>query len=115
MDAKTLEALQGSVAKWEAIVANTGTNGGTSDCPLCQLYNVNRLFVDKCRGCPVMESTGLQLCDDTPYIEYERAEEDCCGDEELAELVPLAQAELDFLRSLLPAPSLTSPVETPNG
>lgn len=111
MDAKTLEALQGSIEKWEAIVAGTGTNGGPCDCPLCQLYNVNSwLTTDRCIGCPVMERTGLQLCADSPYMDYEQAEEDNADKEQLEEL---AQAELDFLRSLLPATSLTSPVETP--
>jgi|HubBroStandDraft_1064217.scaffolds.fasta_scaffold13341_12 hypothetical protein len=31
MDAKTLIALQGSIAKWEAIVADTGTDEGCSN------------------------------------------------------------------------------------
>lgn len=112
MDEKTLTALQGSIAKWEAIVAGTGTNGGTSDCPLCQLYNVNRLFVDKCRGCPVMDRTGLQLCDGSPYMGYEQAEEDCEDEEELEKI---ARAELTFLRSLLPveAPAISFAERTP--
>lgn len=99
MNAETLTALKGSIAKWEAIVAGTGTNGGTSDCPLCKLYNVNRSFVDQCGGCPVMDRTGMKRCIGSPYLRYEEAEDDGEDEEKLEEL---AKAELDFLRSLLP-------------
>jgi hypothetical protein len=49
-----------------------------------------------------MAATGLKTCDGTPYTEYKKAEDNCCADDELEEFRPLAQAELDFLRSLLP-------------
>lgn len=99
MNAEALTALHRSIAKWKAIVAGTGTNDGPSDCPLCQLYNVNLPYNVKCIGCPVMDRTGLQLCAGSPYLRYEEAEDEGADDEELKHF---AKAELDFLRSLLP-------------
>lgn len=87
MDNLTLEALRGSVKKWQAIVDGTGKNRGPSDCPLCKLF----FFVRLCVGCPVFERTGETGCGGTPYMDYEKHGE-----------LYLAQAELDFLISLLP-------------
>lgn len=92
MNAKTLTALRGSITKWERIVAGTGTNEGSANCPLCQTFC---LPIDdsakKCQGCPVQEKTGEQHCDDTPYYDYVENE-----------TTENAQRELDFLCSLLP-------------
>lgn len=87
MNAETLTALRGSIAKWRAIVAGTGINRGPSDCPLCKLF----FFVRRCVGCPVFERTGETGCGGTPYSDYEKNGE-----------LEVAKAELDFLISLLP-------------
>lgn len=87
MDDATLTALKGSIAKWEAIVAGTGVDLGGSNCPLCKMFvRIN----GECKGCPVMEVTGFDNCERTPYYEYDPEEPET------------AQAELDFLKSLLP-------------
>ena len=98
MDKRTRTALEGSIAKWEAIVAGTGTDEGTENCPLCQLFFTMRgpqqLF---CEGCPVKERTGQTCCEGSPYQEW--------GENPYAsgdEAKRIAQAEVDFLRSLLP-------------
>ena len=85
---KTLKALQGSIKKWENIVAGTGVDRGTENCPLCQLYINNR-----CEGCPVKKKTQLIGCLGTPYGAYESSHKDH---------KKLAQAEVYFLKSLLP-------------
>lgn len=92
MDAKTFEALKGSIQKWERIVEGTGRNYGAVDCPLCELFN--RYEHDLCAGCPVSESTGRLGCGGTPYENYR-----------VTGTTEAAQAELDFLKSLLPEES----------
>lgn len=103
MDEKTLTALQGSIKKWEEIVAGTATDEGEDNCPLCQLF----LWQAKqawCTGCPVAEHAKEPGCNGTPYRTWadhhvKNGNAFKVSDEETK---GLAQAELDFLRSLLP-------------
>jgi hypothetical protein len=96
MDEKTLIALKGSIAKWEGIVAGTVKDEGQDNCPLCQQ------FIDEgCVACPVMGVTGHSGCWGSPYDDYAALEEGY-GSEEYESVRDAAQAELDFLRSLLP-------------
>lgn len=117
MDEPTLIALRGSIAKWEAIVAGTGGDEGYRNCPLCEAF-MNE--VDEapdegtgdrlcCSGCPVRAAVGASECECTPYTAWARA---VPFDGPLshrtrrattAEHFKLAQAELEFLRSLLPS------------
>lgn len=98
MDTETLEALEGSIAKWRGIVAATVMNEGAQNCPLCQKFNrtVNVLALPGCQDCPVKMKTGLAGCGGTPYEDYEEA-----GDDEV-EQAKAARAELAFLESLRP-------------
>lgn len=65
MDAKTLKALEGSIKKWEKIVARTGFDNGCGNCPLC------RQFLEHgCVGCPVVTRTGKTVCKGTPYSSF---------------------------------------------
>lgn len=96
MDTKTLEALRGSIHKWEKIVAGTGEDLGCKNCPLCQLFHTTSDIDQLCDNCPVFENTKERFCGGSPYIEY--ADANSKEDKDIA-----AQAELDFLRSLLPA------------
>ena len=96
MNNETLEALKGSIAKWEAIVAGTGKDDGPLNCPLCQMFHYRGLVKkpeeETCVGCPVMAATGKTLCRGTPYDEineYDPSED-------------LAREELEFLKALLP-------------
>jgi hypothetical protein len=96
MSPETLEALKGSIEKWEKIVAGTGADYGPNNCPLCKMFRKSRgeWWDMTCDGCPVKAHTGKDGCEDTPYDSFEGSYKD---DEEAA-----ARAELEFLRSLLP-------------
>lgn len=101
MDKDTLEALKGSIKKWEGIVEGTTRDEGTANCPLCQKFNTNEMkLTEKCRGCPVMIETRQIGCAGTPYIEYEDAVDEFGEDSVEAE--GIAKEELCFLQSLLP-------------
>lgn len=112
MDDRTLEALKGSIAKWEGIVAGTIQDEGILNCPLCKLFHLGG-----CQGCPVAETAGVSYCANTPYRDYVMASGQVDMEElsistggsldnvELENLKvrekEVAQAELDFLKSLL--------------
>lgn len=102
MDSKTLKALKGSIAKWEAIVAGTGVDKGPSNCPLCLAFWDNSMGEVSCLGCPVRDATGEDGCVGTPYEKWEDLTE--CKDQkaDTPELKKAARAELRFLKSLLP-------------
>lgn len=101
MDAKTLEALKASIAKWERNAkAEYPEEYNTSafDCPLCQLFLGYR---DACRGCPVASATGLTHCNMTPYkaateaaLQWDKDDGEAARD--------VALGEVAFLKSLLP-------------
>ena len=127
MDERTLTALEGSIAKWQAIVDGTGLDKGADNCPLCNEFsNVSDADADGdeawrsdgCDGCPVSEKAGTSSCGRTPYEEWsayvwdhrnkgagvERESGGSYFDYRVfdARSKELAQAELDFLKSLLP-------------
>lgn len=104
MEEKTLTALQGSIKKWERILATGEDGSGSEDCPLCELFHPWNTGVDltsatACDGCPVKASTGKSLCTDSPYDKYAVATDD--GD--ACAIASTAKAELEFLRSLIPS------------
>lgn len=102
MDARTLEALKASIAKWERNAEAEKPDKyltGVNDCPLCALF-----YAKGCVGCPVRDHTGWALCDGSPYQEafdaWERWDD---GDGAADEAHALAREEVAFLKSLLPA------------
>lgn len=105
MDERALTALelqsllQGSIKKWEDIVAGTGEDRGSQNCPLCQEFLDN---VD-CDGCPVAQRAGIGHCENTPYWAFYDAAGGLYKKADTPELKALARVELDFLKSLLPA------------
>lgn len=102
MDNETLEALKGSIAKWEGIAAGTEFDQGCSNCPLCQKFAIG--VSNRCLGCPVHEVTGLTNCEGSPYDNVPYRTDFNDEDLYLSILKTAAQAELDFLKSLLPTP-----------
>ena len=107
MNAETLAALRGSIAKWQAIVDSTAAKDrGAANCPLCTLFCRGH---HHCKRCPVKARTGQLGCGESPYddwIDHQTAEhmdilrrtrQPGC-----AECLRLAKAELAFLESLLP-------------
>lgn len=108
MTPETLTALRGSIVKWRGIVAGTTEDMGTENCPLCALFYGDH---GTCVGCPVSEATSATCCGGTPYdrwSDYWAPSAESNWDlkhvplEQLDEIRALAQAELDFLISLLP-------------
>ena len=104
MDPKTLTALKASITKWEQnLKARSPYEVEISpvSCSLCTLFHQ-----DDCEGCPVSEKTGQSRCFSTPFRAADLALTDW---EEVDKNSALrdawrkaAQAEVDFLKSLLP-------------
>lgn len=108
MTPETLEALKGSIKKWEAIVDGTGEDTGANNCPLCQLFaHGDTPLDDVCKGCPVEKATGHTSCHNSPYSDWLAT---VCDPEHDQPSLAAAQAELDFLRSLLPKPQMTGDI-----
>ena len=108
MKATTHKALLGSIEKWEKIVARTGGDESTSNCPLCAVFyeEVNDEFPDACAGCPVSTKTGKPYCDGSPYaawakIKYdeEKSPHPWLADSDKSRRA--AKLELAFLKRLL--------------
>ena len=102
MDNKTLEALKGSIEKWEKIVDGSGVDRLNANCPLCALF-INHI----CRGCPVRDKSKDSGCRNTPYqawSEHQNGEHDRYTDRKVlcSTCEPLAKTELEFLKALLP-------------
>ena len=104
MDAKTFEALKGSIEKWEKVASGEGEDQGPANCPLCIAFPASN-----CAGCPVAEKACTEGCGGTPYMmwllhaDLDHSQEDVRRVEAgCLVCVHLAQAELDFLKSLLP-------------
>lgn len=109
MDDATLEALKGSIKKWEDIVAGTGVDSGADNCPLCGLFN-NTESEPMCVGCPVMNQTGKDGCAGTPYVEWCKQQVKSFDFPHKAKTdgqIAAAKAEVEFLRRLLPPQSST--------
>jgi hypothetical protein len=102
MDDKTRAALEGSIAKWQAIVDGTGEDHGPWDCPLCTLY-----WRYDCLDCPVYDKAGRRKCRGTPYVAWDQHHYSAHSGGSILrtkcpECTRLAQAELEFLISLRP-------------
>lgn len=100
-------ALGLTIAKWEEMERfceehpdDLIDNGGRTTCALCQVYGEHKVVnvIQYCEGCPVLEYTGLALCNGTPFDDYIRA----LGREDVDAMHLAIQAETRFLRSLLP-------------
>ena len=115
MDERTLKALRGSIVKWEAIVDGSGVDKGVNNCPLCKEFEAipdpDDDEQDCCYGCPVADKVGYTGCEGTPYTHWAEHHNSKHFNPDLnllsrqiqcPDCIPFAQAELDFLRSLLP-------------
>ena len=119
MDERTETALRASIKHWEENVAAATPNEASTqpeDCALCRMFAIGAR--DRCGGCPVADA-GYPGCDGSPWgrawegLEIWRAAVDMeaqgRGNAKTAAAPKnwrkAAQAELDFLRSLLPGES----------
>lgn len=111
MDARTLEALIAEIALWEEnrnAKRLADVRLGTKNGALCDVFYRAPWT---CSGCPVAEKTGMPGCAGSPYQRADRALiawvgavfDDRDATAAHAAWVAAAQAEIDFLRSLLPA------------
>lgn len=123
MDARTLTALEGSIKKWEEIVAGEGDDQGPNNCPLCHLFQAEADPDDpeglqECFGCPVSKKVSTDGCRETPYTAWNDKTSWTAADRKdrmatTPELVALAQAELDFLKSLRPTGQVLVKLDPP--
>ena len=114
MTPETLEALKASIAKWERNAEATTPNDyhiGTTSCALCRLYHPRHGGHRDCAGCPVAIHTGFSGCSGTPYDKAMGAflhwDTDEASAAKRGTALKLANAEVAFLKSLLPASPAT--------
>ena len=102
MDRKTLAALRKSIKHWKenlkAARKGNDIEMSDSDCPLCSAFSSGNMLKTDCLKCPVKLKTGHRYCKRTPYFLVAKVEYG-----EQSTVVAAVQAELDFLKSLLPA------------
>lgn len=107
MDDKTLTALRASIAHWEENVAAKSVAHAavySEACPLCTIYWPEG-GEQICADCPVGSEADAAGCMGTPWEKAERAYElwrNVPTEENILAWRITAQAELDFLKSLLP-------------
>ncbi|MCK5603689.1 hypothetical protein KAR91_17515 [Candidatus Pacearchaeota archaeon] len=97
------EALEGSIKKWEDILAGKIKDTGPGNCPLCQEH-----FVNDCEGCVVKETSGYGCkglpyeawCDHNVEAHGVRSHGDYYVHDGCATCKELAQAMIDSLKSL---------------
>lgn len=103
-----MDALDKSIEKWEKIVKDRrSVDNGVDNCALCQKYVKLSFPRYICTDCPVKLHTGKDFCKESPYAMWTihqqlahrdslpyRRQKGCKTCDEIA------QAELDFLRSL---------------
>jgi len=53
MNKRTRTALEGSIKKWENIVALKGGDNGVVNCPLCQEFYAGPEDGESCDACPI--------------------------------------------------------------
>lgn len=108
MNAETLAALQGSIKHWEENVKKV-KNGempiiSVSRCNLCNMFfsfDEN----ETCLLCPVKKVSKEIRCKNTPYT---KINDIMLFNRPKSELLPACEAELAFLRSLLPTKEVKS-------
>ena len=88
---KQIRALNGSIKKWEKIVAGTDVDRGTLNCPCCKNW-----YKNECNRCPIAIFNDSCECLHTPYYDYAHSENE-------KERHELAKKELKFLNEVLKA------------
>jgi len=104
MHKRTLKALKASIKHWEENLATDdpfSARFSSHHCPLCKIFLIfTTLYSAECRGCPIKITTGKDLCQETPWDDAMNGINKWRdgGPKPVAEI----QAEIDFLKSLLP-------------
>ena len=108
MDERTITALKASIVHWEQNLFNLDANRMTASyCALCKMFIAGEEYDGEdftpCGGCPVMEESGESDCGNTPWADAvlaTRAYQKYSGPH--AEAFEAVEAEVDFLKGLLP-------------
>lgn len=105
MTSKNDDLKQQAITKWKKIVHTHAYNGAVSlsdiqvdACGYCVEYHERFISGISCQHCPIAIKTGKAYCQETPFSMYSEALKSRAFSSEV--LAQLAQAELDFLRSL---------------
>jgi hypothetical protein len=101
MNAKTLTALNKSIAKYKRFATGKARPEDTiysETCPLCLLFN-NSINDFLCDGCPVKKRTGRRFCNRSPWEKVLEALNDGYGSKTFQKA---SRKEHEFLKSLLP-------------
>ena len=110
MTKKALVALKESIQHWERLVSGDRLIGEIPNgehCSLCtSFYNTSLIVGDAdslCVGCPIKDHTGTSVCFNTPYREVLDTITDYSARQlNKKKFKKAAEAELEFLKSLLP-------------
>lgn len=109
---KPSEIVQQSIDKWESIVAGTGADDRSFNCPLCQVYlkyGEARTANGICTICPIRQFTGVGECKKSPYTAWINYIHKMNRKRRIkwpvrattTKMRELAQAEVDFLKHIL--------------
>ena len=102
---EVIEAIEGSIEKWNNIAFHGGVDRGVLNCPLCLMFSY-------CKdGCPVYIYSGSDKCRKTPYTDWSmhyntaHSEYSSFSLEDGKVLCPtckkMAKKELDYLKKVL--------------
>lgn len=106
MDNETLIALKASIKHWEKNVAAKRRIDASTVAKACALCCMFEISDGSCAGCPVRNVSGQGGCNGTPFWDASDAYDAWSrGLGTRDEWRKAAQAELDFLKSLLPVKS----------
>lgn len=96
MSPETRKALEQSIEHWEhnLSVGVIKADIYADACSLCFIFRDDHA----CRGCPVMEETGIPECVGSPWVDCRNAR--VRGN--AADFALAARLEIQFLKSLLP-------------
>jgi hypothetical protein len=103
---KDIVLVEGSITKWQNVVAGKEAGHYWKNCPCCCIYLDNEYAEnEKCNRCPIAEKSEQQLCKKTPFADYvaHADGEDwfILDGEDAKEGLRLANLELQYLKDLL--------------
>lgn len=111
MEQTTINAIIGSIKKWDCIAQGVGVDKGTINCPLCKMFFYKTTLTIRCRKCPVAAKVNVNGCSFTPYSDSRLTIDTTLPDWIKAEAgnygyinktIDCVEKEIEFLISLLP-------------
>ena len=102
MSGRALRALKESITVWERRAKGQIVPPTREHCALCTQFWRTLDGRAACFGCPIYEHTKIHGCEGTPYRPFFDHLDVCRTGPYCPECLRLIQAEVDFLKSLLP-------------